>query len=409
MGASTRLYFEGFTNKDVPPPHVVDGFRFGAALDDKIRLQLNIYGNEGDFVSKVVMPTETGITDNTGEKRYVVSNAVGVSSISSNIISLKSDHELITGESIRVIANDGFLPDGLEEDQVYFTIKGSNANDLKVARTLNDALDGTALTINNTGGELTVVSRVSDKKSGDIGHPIQFDNINKHWFVNVSIEGTDNEIYPTFVSVGTTALGSNTPKSFFVRKENSRSLDDSIYKFRYVIPAGITTARPPIEGYVLQETSDVTGSTDAEITTTSLTNIDDQRNFHFINEANWNSNVATVMSEEPHNLTVGSVVNINKVTSDNNATGIGSSGFNGRFSVIGITSARGFQYSLESDPGTSTLDSQTRTVDNLPNFSKNEYAQSFYIFKSEEVKEHITGEQDGVYHLTCLHLSLIHI
>ena len=176
-----------------------------------------------------------------------------------------------------------------------------------------------ALTINNTGGELTVVSRVSDKKSGDIGHPIQFDNINKHWFVNVSIEGTDNEIYPTFVSVGTTALGSNTPKSFFVRKENSRSLDDSIYKFRYVIPAGITTARPPIEGYVLQETSDTTGSTDAEITTTSLTNIDDQRNFHFINEANWNSNVATVMSEEPHNLTVGSVVNVNKITSGNNA------------------------------------------------------------------------------------------
>ena len=159
MGASTRLYFEGFTNKDAPPPHIVDGFRFGAALEDKIRLQLNVYGNEGDFVSKIVMPTETGITDNTGEKKYVVSNAVGVSSISSNIISLKSDHELITGESIRIIANDGFLPDGLEEDQVYFTIKGSNANDLKVARTLNDALDGTALTINNTGGELTVVSR----------------------------------------------------------------------------------------------------------------------------------------------------------------------------------------------------------------------------------------------------------
>ena len=122
---------------------------------------------------------------------------------------------------------------------------------------------------NNTGGELVVVSRVSDKKSGDIGHPIQFDNINKHWFVNVSIEGTDNEIYPTFVGVGTTALGANTPKSFFVRKENSRSIEDSIYKFRYVIPAGITTARPPIEGYVLQETSDTTASTDAEITTTS--------------------------------------------------------------------------------------------------------------------------------------------
>ena len=66
-------------------PHVVDGYRFGAALDDKLRLQLNINGNEGDFVSKIVMPTATGITTNTGEKRYVVDNAVGVSSISSNI------------------------------------------------------------------------------------------------------------------------------------------------------------------------------------------------------------------------------------------------------------------------------------------------------------------------------------
>jgi len=406
VGTVTRLYFEGYTNQDAPPPHVVDGFRFGAALDDKLRLQLNVNGNEGDFVSKIVMPTATGITTNTGEKRYIVDNAVGVSSISSNIISLKTDHNLITGESIRVIANDGFLPDGLEEDQVYFTIKGSNNNDLKVARTLNDALEGTALTINNTGGELVVVSRVSDKKSGDIGHPIQFDIPNKNWYVNVSNETVDNEIYPTFVGVGTTALGANTPKSYFIRKENSRSLEDSIYKFRYVIPAGITTARPPIEGYVLQETSDTTGSTDAEITTTSLTNIDDQRNFHFLNEANWSSNVATVMSEEPHNLTVGSVVNVNKITSDNNATGIGSSGFNGRFSVIGITSARGFQYSLNADPGTSTLDSQTRTVGNMPNFSKNEYAQSFYIYESEEVKEHITGEQDGVYHLTCLHYDV---
>ena len=92
MGASTRLYFEGFTNKDAPPPHVVDGFRFGAALDDKIRLQLNVNGNEGDFVSKIVMPTETGITDDTGQKRYVVDNAVGVSSISSNIIAVSYTH-----------------------------------------------------------------------------------------------------------------------------------------------------------------------------------------------------------------------------------------------------------------------------------------------------------------------------
>jgi len=407
VGNSTRLYLEGYTNQDALPPHIVDGYRFGANTNDKLRVQLNINGQEGDYVSKIVMPKAAGITTNTGEKAYVVSNSGGVSSISSNIITLKVNHDLIDGESIRVIADNGFLPDGLEENQIYYAIvSGLGASTLKVARTLNDALQGTALTINNTGGELRVISRVSDKRSGDIGHPIQFDNTNKNWYINVSNAVIDNEIYPTIIGFGTTALGGTTSKTFFTRKSNSRTIEDSIYRLRYVIPAGITTARPPIEGYIIQETSDSTGSTNAEITTSSLTNIDDQRNFHFLSEASWSSNVATVMSEEPHNLTVGSVVNVNKITSSNNATGIGSSGFNGRFDVIGITSARGFQYTLNNDPGSSTLSNQTRTVDNLPNFSKNEYSKSFYIYKSEEVKKHITGEQDGVYHLTCLHYAV---
>jgi len=407
VGTVTRLYFEDYTNQDAPPPYIVDGYRFGANRDDRLEVQLNVNGNEGDFKSRIVMPTATGITTNTGEKRYIVDNNVGVTSISSNVISLKTSHNLIDGESVRIFADNGFLPDGIEENTVYFAIvSGLNSNDLKVARTLNDALDGTALTINNTGGELTVVSRVSDKRSGDIGHPIQFDIPNKNWYVNVSNETIDNEIYPTIIGVGTTALGTNTPKTYFTRTDSSRGIEDSIYKFRYVIPAGITTARPPIEGYVIQETNDTTGSSNAEITATSLTNIDDQRNFHFINEANWNTNVATVMTEEPHNLEVGAVVNVNKITSANNATGIGSSGFNGRYSVIGITSDRGFQYSLSANPGTSTLDAQTRTVDNLANFEKNESKRSFYVYRSEEVKKHITGEQDGIYHLTTLHYDV---
>ena len=404
IGTVTRLYFEGYTNQDSPPPYIVDGYRIGANTNDRLRVQLNIRGNEGDFVSKIVMPSATGITTNTGEKSYVVSNSIGVSNISSNIISFKTNHNLIDGESIRILSNNGFLPDGLDDDQVYYAIvSGLSSNAIKVARTFNDALEGTSLTINNTGGELSVVSRVSDKKSGDIGHPIQFDVPNKNWYINVSNQTIDNEIYPTIIGFGTTALGANTPKTYFTRKENSRSIEDSIYRLRYVIPAGITTARPPIEGYIIQETSDTTGATDSEITATSLTNIDDQKNFHFLSEASWNSNIATVMSEEPHNLTVGSIVNVNKITSSNNATGIGSSGFNGRFEVIGITSARGFQYSLTDNPGSSTLSNQTRTVDDLPNFSRNEYEKTFYIYKVEEVKKHITGEQDGVYHLVCLH------
>ncbi len=410
VGASTRLYFEGYTNQDVQPPYTVDGYRIGANFNDRLKVQLNDRHNIGDFQSKIVMPTATGITTNTGEKRYIVDNAVGVSSISSNAIIFKSTsspHSLIDGESVRIYSENGFLPDGLEEDTVYYAIvTGVASNAIKVARTLNDALEGTALTLNNTGGELTVVSKVSDKMSGDIGHPIQFDIPNKNWYINISHESVDNTIYPTIIGIGTTSLGQNTPKTYFTRTDSSRDIEDSIYKFRYVIPAGITTARPPIEGYVIQESSDTSGQTDAEITTTSLTNIDDQRNFHFLSEASWVNNVATVISEEPHNLDVGAVVNVNKITSANNATGIGSSGFNGRYSVIGITSDRGFQYSLNVNPGASTLDPQTRTVDNLANFEKNESKRSFYVYRSEEVKKHINGEQDGIYHLTALHYDV---
>ena len=39
VGASTRLYFEGYTNQDAPPSYIVDGYRVGANLDDKLKVQ----------------------------------------------------------------------------------------------------------------------------------------------------------------------------------------------------------------------------------------------------------------------------------------------------------------------------------------------------------------------------------
>ena len=81
--------------------------------------------------------------------------------------------------------------------------------------------------------------------------------------------------------MGTTALGAATPKTFINRKPDTRTITDTIYRMRYVIPSGsgIGSARPPQDGYIIQESSDVTGSTDAEVakyfspTTVSLYNI----------------------------------------------------------------------------------------------------------------------------------------
>ena len=83
------------------------------------------------------------------------------------------------------MSDNGRLPDGLDPNTVYFAITNTNAsagltthNTIKLAKTETDAKNASALTINNLGGTLSVVSRVSDKNSGDIGHPIQFDNSN---------------------------------------------------------------------------------------------------------------------------------------------------------------------------------------------------------------------------------------
>ena len=95
---------------------------------------------------------------------------------------------------------------------------------------------------------------------------------------------------------------------------------------RYVIPSGsgITSARPPIDGFVLQESNDTTGATNAEVasyfspTTVSLSNVSENRNFRFIADATWDGTNAYYTTEIPHDLSVGSVVETVNVTSTEN-------------------------------------------------------------------------------------------
>ena len=115
--------------------------------------------------------------------------------------------------------------------------------------------NASALTINNLGGSLKIISRVSDKNSGDIGHPIQYDSTLSQWFIKVSAASTDNQIYnDVVIGLGTAALGSATPRSFIRRKSDTRSAVDTTYRLRYVIPSssGGAVGRPPSEGFILQ-------------------------------------------------------------------------------------------------------------------------------------------------------------
>ncbi len=411
VGSTGNLYLYGRTNKDVPPENVIDGYRIGARSNDELKVLVSSAGSVTEYKARIVMPN----SQSSAEKIFTVNrSATGINSIGTfsaggadNVITLTANHTFLEGETVRVISDSGQLPDGLDGNTVYHVrTSGLAANNVKLAKTFQDSLAGTnLLDINEKGGILKVVSRVTDKNAGDLGHPIQYDGTNGQWYVKVSTAASDNTLYPIVVGFGSTGFGVSTPRTFFNRKSDSRNANDTLYRMRYVIPAssGGTVARPPVEGFILQESNTSIGSTNAEIQTYfgsgSIANINQQRNFRFIADATYSNGSASFVTELPHDLTVGSKVQINNITSANNTTGAGSSGFNYTADVTGISSAKMFTLGIGTDPGAFSNDTATRTVD-LPYFKKKEYDDTLYVYRIEEAQEYRTGDQDGIYYLT---------
>jgi len=417
IGTTNKMYLYNETNSAVAPDSVIDGYRIGAKENDKLNVLVSTSGITTTLSSRIIMPNTQFTSDEvSAEKKFIVGNtSVGVNSVSSNVFTLTSDHTFINGETIRVNSQNGHLPDGLVHNTVYFAITSgtgiSDTDQIKVAKTLNDALDDESITVNSNGGLLDVVSRVSDKKAGDLGHPIQYDSDTTHWYVNVATGATENTLYNTIVGLGSTSLGDATARSFISRKSETRSLDDTIYRARFVLPsASSLEARPPIEGFVIQESNASIGSTDGEVaylynpSSVSLDNSTQLRNPRYIADASWSSSVATIVTEIPHNLKTGSTVEIVNVTSGNNTTGVAKSMFNNTFDVTGITSSRQFTFALSDDPGAFTNNTSNRTT-SLPNFKPKKTPGTYYIYRSDEVQEYVSGKQDGIYHLLLVNAS----
>ena len=97
-----------------------------------------------------------------------------------------------------------------------------------------------------------------------------------------------------------------------------------------------------VDGYIVQESNTGIGGTDAEVQTYfgsgSLSNINQQRNFSVIADASWDSSASiNVTTELPHDLSIGSEVELVNVTSSLNTTGTAATGFNRHYEVIGIS------------------------------------------------------------------------
>ena len=414
VGSTQHVYLYGKTNQDVPPENVLEGYRVGAKPDDTLKFVSATAGVTNEYSARIVMPG----SDSSYEKSFTVDRSItGINSIGQfsaggfqNVITLTAAHDFLTGESVRVISDSGQLPDGVNPNSLYYTITAgltTNTN-IKLAKTLNDAIDGTALAINDKGGVLTVVSRVSDKNSGDIGHPIQWDPTQSQWYTKVSATG--NTIYDRIVSVGSTVLGAATPRTFITRKSDTRNALDTIYRARYVIPASLggQVAKPPSDGFIVQESNTSIGSTDGEIKTYfgsgSLTNENQQRNFRFISAVTQNGYNVTVNTELPHNLSVGSQVELVNVKSTTNTTGVGNSGYNQSYIVDSIGNSKSFTVGLTTAAGTFSNNTSGRNT-SLPYFKRKSYDNTYFVYRHEESQPYVTGEQDGVYYLTLLNAS----
>ena len=253
LSSTGKLFIYDASNADVPPENVIEGFRIGARVNDNLKLLIPQGGVTNEHSARIIMDGVTStdgvlVEESTSEKSFNVRRVAGINSIGSNsdggvkyTITLEGAHNFINGETVRVIGETGQIPDGLEANTVYNVITTSGTGistntNIKLAKTLNDALNDQELPINGNGGLLKIVSRVSDKNSGDLGHPIQYIGTGNTtgWYINVATASTENSVYSTIAGLGTAGLGEATSRTFVNRRNDNRESNDTLYRVRYV-------------------------------------------------------------------------------------------------------------------------------------------------------------------------------
>ena len=408
VGVSTdiKVYLNDFKNKDNKPNVVVNGFHVGAKTGD----QLNVSIGNTVFAADILMPVPQTDPDErvSGEKEIFVGRVSGINSITGNTFTLQSDHKFINGETVRVYSENGSLPDGLDYNRVYNVITASlNADQIQLASTLNNAVAGNEITgINNSGGLLRIVSKVSDKEAGDVGHPVQFDS--SGWHINV---GVGNSL-SSAITGSQSSITPKTRSSFIKRTLDRREEKDKKYGIKYIIPQDSNLAAAPIAGFSVAETSTVPDDTNYQNDNNVLTSSSNLRQPNSIINASWSGNVGIITAEQPHGLKVGHTVQIYRVKSSTNTSGTDNSGFNGIFVVSAVPSDTSFRVGLNTDPGgISTITAgipytfHDRSVVGSgrtfsPYFVKRDFNKSYQIQGTDEVQEYKQGVQDGEYDLT---------
>jgi len=409
VGISSHLYLYGFNNQDDQPPVISQGYRIGARVSDL----LYITSPSGTKTAEIKMldnvigtGTTVALGNQSSEKVYTATYS------GSNALTLSGTVGIQTGEKIRIFSDIGDLSQNLTEHKVYYAIRHSS-NQIKIAASKTNAEAATPIPINIYGGtQLKVVSRVSDKSAGEIGSPIQWDSVNSAWYVHVD---ASNSIYQTINSLGISGFGDvKTSVSYLRRSDDSRSLDEKLYKIRVVIPKELVNARDPNEGFVIQESSTTGVRSNADFLLSSITSNDYlyNRNPRFISTCTFNpvTSIVTVTSDLPHDLKVGDKIVVKNVTSTTNTSATLNLGYNGTFEVESVVNDKVFTYGTTDvlgiihSPGTFTNDTNTRSV-SLPRFERNDMKGNFFVYRKEVITPYIYNVQDGVYYVYLLNSS----
>ena len=369
---STRLYLFGFTNESIKPPVLTQGYRVGAKVGDKLYL--------GSDSADIVMPSGA-----SSFEEY----SVGAPTTNTFTVSGGGTHNLTTGEKVVIISDDGDLPENLKTNTVYYAIADNNTT-IKLAASEAEANNDEQLTVYG-GTNLKIITRVSDKVAGDLGHPVQWDG--SQWYINVS--SSENTITSQLTGSGA------TEPTTIKRTSDNRSLDEKIYKLRVVVPKQLSNAKTPEPGFILQESSTTgyVGAADTNRTTIDSTNYDWNRNPRFIKTCSFSSPTVTVVTELPHNLKTGDSVIIKNVTDSSSA----GNAYNGTYDVTVVDDLT-FKYTSTTTPGTFTNDVNDRSI-SLPRFERNDFKSNLYVYRNEFISEYDDGEKNGIYHVYLLNAN----
>ncbi len=412
VGITSHLYLYGFNSRVNVPPNLIQGYRVGAKVNDKLYLTLpngtntdvEILMSDNEVTSSTV-----GIIGSTSSvKEYTVTSLA--TSPNYDTITLNTDHKLLTGETIIIQSDVGDLPEEIEDNTKYYVITTGNQQQIKIASSRTNAKNGTALTLYG-GSALRILSRVSDRDSGEAGSPIQWDPNNKNWFIHTNVA---NPIYTQINTLGTFGFGEpRTNVTYFKRIPDDRSIDEKVYKLRVVIPKEATNSKNPTDGFVIQESSSTGPSDDSELSLTTLPSSRSiyKRNNRFISTCTYNSTskIVTVVAEQPHDLSVGERILLKNIKSSTNTTGLGVTGYNGDFVVNSITDDKTFTYSIVDNDGLThnvgVFSGSSARNTTLPRFERNDLQSNFYVYRSDVISDYKQNVQDGIYHLYVLNYS----